>query len=315
MAMGTGAQGVERGPDTSSRNADWPIFLVVPFPPGGSADRIGRIVAAAMSDAMKRSVTGRNIPTGVGVDALASVARPVDGEIRLGYATSTQVVQGTLINRIATYNVSDDFEWIGVVGTFGNALIAGPRETTVTFDQWLKEAPLRPRPVRIGAGAAGSMGMLAAEFLAQAIGGRAELISILAADAGYSALRTGEIDVYIDGVPNALEEAVRAGGTIMAVTSRERAEALPQVPSFGERWPTEDFSPFVALVVARKESEAIRARLKSGWYGVQRGGKARAELTAIGVHYLGLGLEAAPAYVEDEFLRHAKLLGRVMRAP
>jgi len=82
------------------------------------------------------------------------------------------------------------------------------------------------------------------------------------------------------------------------------------VPAFGERWPGEDYSVFIGLVVSRRETEAIRARLKSGWYGVNRAGLARTELTRVGVTYLGLDLDAAPAYMEREFLRHAKLMTR-----
>jgi len=310
VASTTAAQNVDRNPDSTPRSADWPIVLIVPFPPGGSAERVGKLLGTALEDAMKRPVVARNIPSGAGVDALSAVVIPAPGEIRLGYATNTQIVPGILTSRPATYNPSEDFEWIGIVGTFGNAVVLGPNERTTTFDQWLKALPDRPRPIRIGAGAPGSMTMLAAQFLASTLGGRADIVSYSAADIGYATLRKGEVDVLIDGLPNALEEAPRVGGRIVAVTSKDRAAVLPEVPAFGERWPGEDYSVFIGLVVSRRETEAIRSRLKSGWYGVNRAGLARSELTRIGVSYLGLDLDAAPAYMEREFLRHAKLMTR-----
>jgi len=310
VAVTAAAQNVDRAPESAQRSADWPIVLIVPFPPGGSADRVGKLVSAAFEDSLKRPILTRNIPSGIGVDALTAVVNLAPGEIRLGYATNTQIVPGTLTSRPATYNPSEDFEWIGIVGTFGNAVVLGPQERATTFEQWLKELPDRPRPVRIGAGAPGSMGMLAAQFLAATLGGRAEIVSFGAADIGYAMLRKGEIDMLIDGLPNALEEAPRVDGHIIAVTSKDRAAVLPQVPAFGERWPGEDYSVFVGLVVSRRETDTIRARLKSGWYGVNRAGQARTELTRVGVSYLGLDLDAAPAYMEREFLRHAKLMTR-----
>ena len=313
LATSAGAQSVDRLPDAAARSADWPLVLIVPFPPGGSADRVGRIIAASFAESLHRSMSVRNMPIGLGIDALAAVAKPVQGEIRVGYATNTQVVPGALLSKAAAFNPVEDFDWIGVVGTFGGALVVGQAERAGTFELWLKDVPQRTRPLRIGAGAPGSMSMLAAQFLADTLGGQLETVSISAADTGYSALRHGEIDVYIDGLPNALEEAPLASARILAVTSKDRAAVAPEVPSFGERWPAEDFSTFVAIVAAKSESEAVRGRLKSGWYGINRAGTARKELTTIGINYLGLDLDSAAAYAEREILRHAKLLTRFSR--
>jgi tripartite-type tricarboxylate transporter receptor subunit TctC len=314
LAASAGAQSVDRLPDAAARSADWPLVLLVPFPPGGSADRVGRIIAASFAESLHRSMTVRNMPSGLGTDALAAVAKPVQGEIRVGYATNTQVVSGALLSKSATFNPVEDFDWIGVVGTFGGALMVGPAERAGTFELWLKDAPKRARSLRIGAGAPGSMSMLAAQFLADMLGGQVvETVSISAADTGYAALRLGDIDAYIDGLPNALEEAPLASARILAVSSKDRAAAAPEVPAFGERWPGEDFSTFVAIVAAKSESEAVRGRLKSGWYGINRAGTARKELTAVGITYLGLDLDAAAAYAEREILRHAKLLTRFAR--
>ena len=313
LATSAAAQSVDRIPDAAPRNADWPLVLIVPFAPGGSADRIGRIISASFAESLHRTVTVRNMPSGLGIDALAAVAKPAPGEIRLGYATNTQVVPGALLSKPALFNPVEDFDWIGVVGTFGGALVVAQAERAATFEVWLKDAPQRARPLRIGAGAQGSMSMLAAQFLAETLGGQVELVSFSAADAAYAALRRGEIDANIDGLPNALEEAPLASARILAVTSKDRAAAVPEVPAFGERWPGEDFSTFVAIVAAKSESEAVRARLKSGWYGINRAGTARKELTTIGLAYLGLDLDPAAAYAEREILHHAKLLTRFNR--
>lgn len=313
LATSAGAQGVDRLPEAAVRSADWPLVLIVPFQPGGSADRVGRIIAGSLAESLHRSVTVRNMPSGLGTDALAAVAKPAQGEIRVGYATNTQLVPGALLSKSATVNPIEDFDWVGVVGTFGGALVVGPTERAGTFELWLKDLPQRARPLRIGAGAPGSMSMLAAQFLADTLGGQVEIVGFPAADGAYAALRRGEVDANIDGLPNALEEASLASARILAVTSKDRAAVVPDTPSFGERWPGEDFSTFVAIVAAKSESEAVRARLKSGWYGVNRAGTARKELTAIGITYLGLDLDAASAYAEREILRHAKLLTRFGR--
>jgi tripartite-type tricarboxylate transporter receptor subunit TctC len=130
------------------------------------------------------------------------------------------------------------------------------------------------------------------------------------ADDGYAALQAGTIDVYIDGLPNALQETPRGAGRIIGVTSLLRSPVLPQAPSFGEIWPDADYSVFAALVVSLKESEAVRARLKSAWYLLNQQQLATADMEKIGMNYLGLGLDDVPRYIEDEFLRHASRIAR-----
>ena len=312
LATSVGAQSVERLPD-ATRSADWPLVLIVPFSPGGSADRVSRIIASSFAESLHRNMTVRYMPGGLGMEGLAAVAKPAQGEIRLGYATNTQVVPGALLSKSATINPGEDFDWIGVAGTFGGALVVGPAERAGTFELWLKDVPQRARPLRLGVGAPGSMSMLAAQFLGETLGGHVEIVNFLSADAAYAALRRGEIDANIDGLPNALEEAPMISARILAVSSKDRAAAIPDVPAFGERWPGEDYSTFVAIVAAKIESEAVRGRLKSGWYGINRAGTARKELTAVGITYLRLDLDAAAAYAEREILRHAKLLTRFGR--
>ena len=315
MASTAIAQNADRIGDATPRSPDLPLVLVVPFPAGGSADRVGNILAASLGDAMRRNVSMRNVVSGIGVDALNDVVQLSPTEIRLGYVTNTQLIQGILFTRPAAYNPTTSFEWIGLVGTFGNAIIVGPQEAATTFEQWLAALPKRDRPTRWAAGATGAMSMLAARFLAATTGIQAEIVSVVGADEGYRALRNGEIDAYFDGLPNAMDEATRIGGRIIAVTSKRRSPALPSTPSFGDHWPQEDFSLFVALAASRNETEAVRARLKSGWYGVVRAGKARAELERIGLDYLGQDGDAARSFMESEFLRNAKLMTRDSKAP
>ncbi|MEO8751283.1 MAG: tripartite tricarboxylate transporter substrate-binding protein [Casimicrobiaceae bacterium] len=229
IALPALAQGADRFATTPARSPDLPMVLIVPFPAGGSADQVGKVISSALGSALRRTVATRNVLPATGVAALSEVAEPSPAEIRIGYATSTQLIYGTLLRSRAAYNPSEDFDWIGIVGTFGSAVI-GPQEKASTFEQWLTQLPQRSRQVRWAAGAPGSMSMLAAQFLSEVTGARAEIVSVTRADEGYQALRKGEIDAYFDGLPNALQEVVSIDGRILAVSSRERATALPSTP-------------------------------------------------------------------------------------
>jgi len=307
------AQSADTRPATRTFDS-LPIVLIVPFAPGGAASRVANVVAEALSKPLQRDVRPRSVDGRVGVGALDAVAAPNAAEIRLGYATNTQLVEGTLFGSRDSYNALRDFEWIGVVGTLPNAVVLGPKSVASTFDQWLATLP-KEHTQRWGVGARSSSGHFAAQFLARAAGVKVELVPFVAADSAYDALGKGQIDANFDLLPNALEETGRGGGRIISVTSKSRAAALPSVPAWGERWPDEDFSSVAALAVSLTEAEEIRARLRSGWYAAAQNPETRRKLQDIGVTYSGLYLDAAREYVGTEFLRHTKLLTRYQSAP
>ena len=290
-----------------------PIVLVVPFAPGGAASRVANVVADLLARTLRRDVQTRSIEGKLGVGALDAVAAPNAAEIRLGYATNTPLVEGTLFGTRDSYNALRDFEFIGVVGSLPNAVVLGPKSGASTFDQWLASLP-KDRPQRWGVGASSSSGHFAAQYLAKVTGVQVEFVPFLASDAAYDALNQGKIDANFDLLPNAMQETGRERGRIIAVTSKSRASALPSVPAWGERWPEESFTSLAALAVSLKETEEIRARLRSGWYSTTQDPETRRKLQDIGVIYSGLSLDAAREEVGKEFLRHAKLLTRFQSA-
>ncbi len=286
-----------------------PVVLVIPYAAGGAASRVASVVAEALSRSLQREVQTRHLDGRVGVDALDAVATLSPAEIRLGYATNTQLVEGTLFGPRGSYNALRDFEWIGVIGTMPNAVVVGPRLDAPTFDDWLRGLPGQ-RTQRWGVGARSASGHFAAQFLARVAGVQVELVTFLIADNAYDALKNGQIDANFDLLPNALEETGRGGGRIIAVTSKARAAVAPSIAAFGERWPAEDFTSVAALAIPLKESEEVRVRLRSGWFTTAQDPDTKRRLQDIGVTYQGLSLDAAREFVGTEFIRHTKLLTR-----
>jgi tripartite-type tricarboxylate transporter receptor subunit TctC len=271
---------------------------------------VGRIIAIALGKAIGQPVAVRNLASNGGIDALNAVKMIAAHEIRIGLATNAAVIPSQLYPRGATYKVFEDFEWIGVAGTYPNALVVAPSDPVATLQEWMERVRTSKRPLRFGAGPSGSTGYLAGRHLAAALNVTFVHMLMVTADEGYLALHAGAVDVYIDGLPNALEETTRGGGRILAVTSMLRSPALPEVSAFGELWPNEDYSVFAALVVAAKETEMVRARIKSAWYVLNQQQLARPDAERAGMNYLGLALDDVTRYVEDEFLRHARRIAR-----
>lgn len=297
-------------PSAWAQPAAAPITLIVPAPPNGSADVIGRLLADALADVLEAKVKVENLPGNGGVTGTLAIKNaPADGSV-IGLALSTAIVAGKLLSRSAQFNPSDDFDWLGVIATYPNALVLPSRSNHTTYEAWLEAARKATTPLVYGTPGTGSAAHLAGSYLRADQGARLVHRGLTAQDEGYAMLADGRIDILFDGLPNALQETARSGHRIVAVTSPARVTALPDVPCYGELY-QQNFVVWVGLIAPRRLPPATFSRLASA-IGVLMGQPKHAEgLRAIGLSFLGLSGQGARAYIEDDILRQARLIARL----
>ena len=108
------------------------MTLIVPAPPGGSADAIGRLVADALAGIMELPVRVENIAGNGGVTGTNAIAAsPRDGSV-IGLAISSAIIGGRLLSRSAQFNPSEDFEWLAILGSYPNAMVLSTRSNHTT---------------------------------------------------------------------------------------------------------------------------------------------------------------------------------------
>lgn len=285
-----------------------PVTLIVPGPAGASTDRLGRVVAEALSTILEAPVRVENITGDGGVDGTNAIAAAAtDGSV-LGLAISSAVIGGKLLSRSARFSPVDDFQWLAILGTFPNALVLSAKSRYTSITSWLAAAREAPLPRVYASIGTGSAGHLAGAYLRLERGARLVHRSVESVDERYALLADGKIDALFDGVPNAAIQAPRAGHRIVAVTSASRLAALPGVPSFGEMWGRE-FVVWIGLVAPKGIDNAAYMRFAAA-IGVLLSEPRYAEsLRAAGLTFTGLSGRAAVAFLEDEFLRDANLIG------
>ena len=292
-----------------------PVHLIVPVPPGGSADKVGRLVASQLSTILDRPVVVDNIGAGgvvAGSNAIAAAAP--DGET-LGLAISTAMIGGRFLVPGARFNPTEDFTWLAILGSYPNAMIIPGRDPARTLDQWLEAKRHSPRPIVVGSFGPGSAGHLAGSYLRVEQGLNLVPRYIDSLTDGYALLSSGEIDVLFDGVPHAVVELPRSGHRAIAVTADKPVAAFPDAPAFGARWPGASFEVWLGLVAPKGLPNAVRSRLSSA-VGVLLHEPRHAEsLRAAGLRFRGIGGAAALAFVEDEVVRTARLISRLGEKP
>jgi len=286
------------------------VALIVAVPPGGSGDSIGRLVAENLSDLMDTRIRVENVGGNggvTGINAVASASR--DGSV-FGLVTSSGLIGGRILSRSAQYNPSQDFEWLAILGSYANAMVLSTRSNFTSLADWLAFARRTTTPLAYGTFGTGSAGHLAGAYLRYEQGANLTHVTVPGADEGYAMLNDGRIDVLFDGVPNALVKVPRSGQRIVAVTSAARQAALPDVPCFGELF-KESFVVWIALVLPKGVPPAIYVRFASAVGVLVSEARYADSLRAAGLSFMGLSGSGTRTFVDNEFLRIARLIARL----
>lgn len=207
------------------------LRLVVPFPPGGSADVVARAIAKAMSDGLEQQVVVDNRGGADGMIAADTVKNaPADG-YTLFLATNTPLNAAPVLHKNVTYDPLADFTPIGKVGTFGFFVFVNDALPVKTLSQLADYA--RANPGKLSYGSGNSTSIVATAMLVQQMKmdavhvpyrGDAPMTIDLVAGRVQFAIATGTL------LPQAKDGKLRILATLLPV----RSALLPDVPTLPE---------------------------------------------------------------------------------
>jgi tripartite-type tricarboxylate transporter receptor subunit TctC len=207
-----------------------PIRLVVPFPPGGSSDILGRIVAIHLGRALNANMFVDNKPGGttqVGTEFVANAA-PDGYTLLLGAASSFTVLPNL---RKLTYSM-DSFEAVGGVADY--IAVMAVRNTLPVKDmkQFIDYARQNPKKLSFGSAGEASAGHVYGGTLSRDTGIDVLHVPFRGSADAVNALVAGDIDFVIDGAATPM---VKAGRIVpLASFYRVRHPELPNVPTLKE---------------------------------------------------------------------------------
>ena len=208
-----------------------PIHLIVPFPPGGSADLAARVVALPLSQALGQSIVIENKAGADGLIAGDLVAKaPPDGYTLL-FATSTGINAAPAMRKSVPYDPIADFTPIGRVGTFGFFLYVHESVPGKTLPDLL--AHVRANPGKLNYGTGNGTSIVATAQLAQSA--KLEMVHVpYKGDAPLLAdILTGRVHMMFaagSSLPQAKDGKLR----VLATMLPSRSALVPEVPTLAE---------------------------------------------------------------------------------
>ena len=242
-----------------------PITMVVPFPPGGVAELVGRPLAASMQSTLKQPIVIVNRPGAGGAVGMGSVAKgPSDGYTILMGLSSISIfpVSDRINGNTPPYELSD-FAPIALVTADPTILVVrtdGPYKSIKDF-----VAAAKANPGKINYSSSGVYGTLhvAMEIFANSAGIKLFHVPYQGGGPAVTALLGGQVEASAQG-PAAAISQIR-GGKFRALASwgTERLKLLPDIPTFKELGYEAEFYIWTGVFVPAATPAPIQTRLRA----------------------------------------------------
>jgi len=229
---------------SQTKYPDRPIRLIVPFPPGGAFDTIGRPWADRMKDRLGTMVIENIGGAGGGLGAAATARSRPDGYTLLLGGATTHITEALLKTK-PTFDPLNDLEPISPVAVTAFAIAVHPSVPAKDLKEFIAYVKANPGKVSYGSAGHGSLNHLTGELF-KLRAGITDMphVPYRGAGPGLTDLLAGQIPALVPAMTNIVLEHHRAGKVrILAVTHHKRLAAGPEVPTAVEQGFTDIVAP------------------------------------------------------------------------
>ena len=239
-----------------------PVKVIIPFPPGGTLDVVGRMLAQKLGEQMGQTFIVENRAGGngtIGSDAVAKA--PADGYTLLFNASTFTTTPMTM--KSSSYDVVKDFQPVALVAKAPLAVAINKNLPISDIKSLVAYAKSHPGKLSFAIGSTGSAGNLSTELLRRASGIEYMIVPYKGSAPAYQDLIGGQIDGFIDPILGSASYAKSGLLKVIAVTSKTRVPMIPEVPTVGEAVPGYEFYSWYGLWGPAKLPMEIAQRLNA----------------------------------------------------
>lgn len=223
-----------------------PVKVIIPFPPGGTLDAVGRQLAQKLGDQMGQPFVVENRAGGNGTIGASVVAQaPADGYTLLFNASTFTTAPMTM--KSVPYGVVKDFTPVSLVAKAPLSVAINKNLPINDVKSLIAHAKANPGKMTFAVGSIGSAGHLSTELLKRAGGIEYTVVPYKGTAPAFQDLIGGQIDGFIDPILGSLQYHKSGLLRVVAVTGDKRVPNLPDVPTVAETIPGYEFYSWYGL--------------------------------------------------------------------
>jgi tripartite-type tricarboxylate transporter receptor subunit TctC len=277
-----------------------PITLIIPFPPGGSTDIVGRIAADGMARELGQPFVVDNRGGAGGAIGAKAIAEAAPDGYTLGIATLSTHVVNPIVRTDLRYDPLKDFSFISQIAAVPNVVSIHPSVPAQNMAEFIAYAKGNPGKLNFGTPGIGSLGHLLGETFKYSAKVDLTHVPYRGAGPALNDALAGQVQVLFDNLPSSLPHIQAGKLRALAVGNDQRVASLPDVPTFAQTGhPLVNDPSWFGLIGPAKLSPDITARLHAALVATLKQPEALKRLEAAASTPVGNSPEAFRKVVAD----------------
>jgi tripartite-type tricarboxylate transporter receptor subunit TctC len=212
-----------------------PVRLIIPFPPGGTTDIVGRIVADKLGQNLGQPVVVENRGGGGGAIGAVEVVRAAPDGYTIGMATVSTMAVNPACNPKLPYKSPEDFALITNLVGVPNVVSVNPSKVAAqNMGDFVKFLKANPGKLSYASSGTCGIGHMNGELFKVTTGTFMVHIPYRGSGPALNDVLAGQVEVFFDNIPSSLASIQAGKLRALAVAAPKRIEALPNVPTYAE---------------------------------------------------------------------------------
>ena len=284
------------------------IKLIVPFPPAGATDIVGRIVAQKLGERFGQAVVVENRPGAGGSIGSDLVAKSAPDGYTLLMATSSTHSIGPALQKLP-YDPIKDFAAITHVANVPNVLVVSPKLPVASVKELIEYAKARPGKLNFASSGIGTIVHLNGEFFKMLTGVDIVHVPYKGTALSIPDLANGSVAMLFDSLASAMPNVKSGTVKPLALNATRRSHLLPDVPTLAEAGlPAFDrYTWFGMFAPAGTPADIVR-RVQAEVAAALKAPDLRERFDAVGAEPVGSTPEAFVERIRSDAVRWAEVI-------
>lgn len=290
-------------PAAARAQSGWPkagtLRIIVPYPPAGATDIVGRVVAERLSQIWGNQIIVENKPGAggnIGSDYVAKAAP--DGNTML--VVSVGLATNAYLYKSVPYDPMKDFLPVSLLVRLPNLLCVPPSHPAKTVQEFVAYARANPGKMSYASSGVGTTIHFSAELFNKLTGAKMTHVPYKGSGPAKTDLLAGRVDCMFDNITSILPHVQAGQLRALGVTTLRSSPLFPEFPPISDALPGFDVSSWFGLFVPARTPKAIIDKMNADLKAVLAEPGVKEKLNKLGTEVVGSSAEELGALLRSE---------------